>query len=96
MKSRYTAFKISDMNYLARTTHPSTRAQFDVALNGQWALRARFHQLIIENFDERDDDATVVFRAHYSMDAEKYVHAERSRFKREGEQWYFVMGEVAP
>jgi SEC-C motif domain protein len=92
MRSRYTAFVLSDERYLLATWHPGTRpsaVQFEPV---KW--------LGLEVRGERELDAIhaeVEFVARYrpstGTGAAQRLH-ERSRFVREDGRWYYVDGEM--
>jgi SEC-C motif-containing protein len=92
MRSRYVAFCRVDLRYLAETHDPRTRADFDVAANEAWAREARFTGLEIKSSWQQGERGEVVFRARFELQGRSQIHAERSRFRREGGRWYFVDG----
>jgi SEC-C motif-containing protein len=93
MRSRFDAFRRADEAWLLRTWHPTTRpAQVDLSDNPLW----RGLQIIDTVAGGVDDDTGVVeFRATYIADGGGIgVMQERSRFVREGGQWFYLDGEV--
>lgn len=93
MRSRFEAFRRADADWLLRTWHRSTRPRtLDLADNPRW----RGLQ-IVETVDggPDDDEGVVEFRATYLQDSGGVgVLHERSRFVREGGQWFYVDGDV--
>ena len=94
MRSRFSAFVRADPNYLLRTWLPSTRP-------GELALDAGItwnHLEILEIVSGGPFDTTgiVEFRAHYRTAAGRSAQHERSRFVREGGQWFYVDGVRPP
>jgi SEC-C motif-containing protein len=93
MRSRFEAFKHSDIGWLLRTWHPSTRpASLELVDNPRW----RGLQ-ILDTVDGGEGDITgiVEFRATYlSPDGSLGVQHERSRFVRENGRWFYVDGDL--
>lgn len=88
MRSRYTAYVVSDEPYLFRTWHPKRRpAEIttggDVTWTGLTVHRS-------EGGDEDDAEGTVEFTASYiGVDGvERTIH-EVSRFSRRGGRWVY-------
>jgi len=93
MRSRYTAFVLSDESYLLASWYPGTRpAQAKSEPGAKW--------LGLEVRDHRDVDIThaeVEFVARYrpAAGSGKAVRLhERSRFIREQGRWYYVDGDA--
>lgn len=96
MRSRFTAFAISDADYLLASWHESTRP---TSLDLDETLR--WYRLDIEDAAGGvfDTTGTVQFAAYYrslpDIPAEekvKGVQRERSRFVRENGAWFYVDG----
>ena len=86
MRSRYSAFAVSDEDYLLRTwasEHRPVSAGLDAA--DRWL---KLEILATENGGLLQSEGVVEFRAHY---AGGVVH-ERSRFVRENGQWVYAEG----
>lgn len=90
MRSRFTAFRDGDVDWLLRTWHPSTRPErLDLDDNPQW----RALQIVdVVAGGPRDRTGVVEFRASYVADGEPGVLHERSNFVREQGRWYYVDG----
>jgi SEC-C motif-containing protein len=87
MRSRYTAFVRLEAEYLAATWHPSTRPahlQLDPAV-----VWTRLEIVRVRAGAADDERGLVEFRAHHTSG----VQAERSRFRREDGQWFYLDGE---
>ncbi|MDQ1077214.1 MULTISPECIES: YchJ family protein [Microbacterium] len=89
MRSRYTAYVVGDLTHLVRSWHPRTRPD-DLELDGDTVWEG----LSIDEADERDDTAVVVFHAAWRRGTERQVMSERSRFVRRGGRWVYVDGDV--
>jgi SEC-C motif-containing protein len=96
MRSRYTAYVLQQIPYLARTLHPSQRDDFDEEAAVRWANESEWLGLEIvstSGVNPGDQSGTVEFRAHYARDGTTQVHHERSEFRRAGRVWYFYDGK---
>lgn len=90
MRSRFTAFALSDEAHLLRTWHPSTRPnELDLDSETQWL---RLHVLNTNAGGPFDNQGEVEFVATYSEVGERHRMQERSRFVRENREWFYVDG----
>ncbi|PVE95550.1 YchJ family metal-binding protein [Microbacterium sp. TPD7012] len=92
MRSRFTAFSLADAGHLLRTWHPSTRPgsiEFDPELS--WRRLVILDRAAGGPFDRV---GVVEFEAHWRQGAERGSLHERSRFVRDGREWYYVDGDV--
>jgi SEC-C motif-containing protein len=91
MRSRYSAFVLCNEVYLLATWHPSTRP-------AAVPFEARQHWLglkIVAAIAIDTDRAEVEFIARYRIGGRSAARLhERSRFVREGQQWFYVDGEM--
>lgn len=86
MRSRYSAFAMSDEDYLLRTWHSEHRpSNAGIDATDRWL---KLEILATENGGLLQNEGVVEFRAHY---AGGVVH-ERSKFVRENGQWVYVEG----
>ncbi len=94
MRSRYVAYTLECEDYILATWHPSTRpAPQDAAdkVKTKWlGLEVKRHEY---NLQEQDR-AVVEFVARYKIGGRAYRLHEVSRFVREGEQWFYVDGDI--
>jgi SEC-C motif-containing protein len=96
MRSRYTAYVLQQIPYLARTLHPSERGDFDEEGAAQWSRDSEWLGLEIlsaTGMAPGDQTGTVEFKAHYNRDGVTQVHHERSEFRRTDGVWYFLDGK---
>lgn len=97
MRSRYTAFTLSNVDYLKKTLAPESRADFDVEATQKWAADAKWKGLKIistEKGGPDDKKGVVEFRATYQMEDEALDHHEVAKFRKsDSGQWYFVDGD---
>jgi SEC-C motif-containing protein len=94
MRSRYTAYVLRDVAYLAATWHPSTRpAGLDVDPGTRWF---RLDIVRTESGGPFDDAGVVEFEARSTTDGEVHVQHEASRFVRDRDRrWLYVDGLVS-
>ncbi|MGH2664731.1 YchJ family protein [Flavobacterium sp.] len=90
MRSRYSAYCVQDADYLIATTHASVRKDHDKKETLAFASENHWVKLEIVTAS-----ATIVeFKAYYlNSKLAPMVHHEKSAFKKEGENWYYVDGE---
>ena len=99
MRSRYVASVRGDIDYIARTLAPESRASFDAPAARAWSLGADWRGLKIlatEQGQVGDSLGVVEFVATYRQDGRIVEHRERSRFRR-GDlgEWLFVEGTAS-
>ncbi len=90
MRSRFSAFAVGDVDYLLATWHPSTRPRsLDLEAGVEWL---RLEVLETHAGTPDDDSGEVEFAAHYwtTADRQRGLQRERSTFRREGGQWFYV------
>lgn len=90
MRSRYSAFVKMNVDYLLKTTHPSTRKFYSEAAIRSWANQCKWVDLSIHEAT----GSTVKFNARY-MDEKGNLqeHKEFSTFQKVNDLWYFVDGQ---
>ena len=98
MRSRYTAYVMGDVDHIARTTAPESRAGFDVRSARAWSKESTWLGLRIvatERGGPGDDAGVVEFVATYRRGGATLAHRERSRFRRiESGEWTYVDGDA--
>ena len=99
MRSRYVAYVRGDIDYIARTLAPESRASFAAPAARAWSLGADWRGLKIlatEQGQVGDSLGVVEFVATYRQDGRIVEHRERSRFRR-GDlgEWLFVEGTAS-
>jgi SEC-C motif-containing protein len=98
MRSRYTAYVRSAIDYLIETQAEETRRGLDRDVIARWSRETRWQGLEIvatERGGEQDDDGIVEFVARGVSQGAAFAQRERSRFRREGGRWYYVDGKAA-
>lgn len=98
MRSRYSAYLTFSIEYILRSTHPSTRKFYKAEELENWARSCRWQKLEIISKTEgeaKDKQGTVEFKAHYLNEKnESQIHHEKSNFCKELGKWFFVDGKV--
>jgi SEC-C motif domain protein len=106
MRSRYTAFTQSNIDYLIATLHPQSRRPDDKRRHRQTISQTQWLRLTVRKTQKgqsSDKTGIVEFVAEYrdtqaigfAAAAVKQLH-ERSRFVREQGQWFYVDGAMLP
>lgn len=98
MRSRYSAYATGAIDYIVRSTHPSSRKYHDVESVEEWAASSTWQKLEIiakSAGEAKDKRGLVEFKAYY-LDAEKspQIHHEISHFEKYLGKWFFVNGRV--
>ncbi len=98
MRSRYVAYMRSDIDYIARTTAPESRGDFDARAARAWSAEATWLGLQVLMADKgraEDDVGAVEFVATYRRNGATIAHHEISRFRKsEHGEWRFVDGDA--
>ncbi len=100
MRSRYSAYATGAVEYIVRSTHPSTRKFHDAGAIEKWAKSNVWQKLEINSKSAgaaKDKKGTVEFKAYF-LDAENepQIHHELSNFVKYLGKWFFVDGKVLP
>ena len=98
MRSRYSAYVLVVVEYILRTTHPSTRKFHNAESIENWAKSSVWQKLEIistKDGNPNDKEGIVEFKAYFlDVNRQPQVHHERSKFVRELGKWFFVSGEI--
>ncbi|MCT4614174.1 MAG: YchJ family metal-binding protein [Marinifilaceae bacterium] len=95
MRSRYTAFTLSNADYLIKTHHHSSRNIMDVLESVNYLKKADWQGLEIKKTKKGDKYSTsgkVEFIASYILDGQLERIHELSDFINEDGQWYYTKG----
>jgi len=93
MRSRYSAFVKSAVDYLEATLHPDQRADFDLAATADWCHRTIWLGLEVNSRRQggiNDRTGNVTFTARFLVGTEVQVYRETSFFRRLDGRWYYV------
>lgn len=89
MRSRYSAYTISAIEYLITTTHSSQRNLYSPKEMEKWAKESNWQKLEIIHSTEN----TVEFKAYFlDLKGDSHVHYEKSTFVSENGEWYYLDG----
>jgi SEC-C motif domain protein len=97
MRSRYTAYALEDIDYIFNTHDPTTVHTQDRTYAAKWAKDASWDGLEIvatEKGGVADTEGVVEFKARYRIGNQPALHHERSTFRKDGDQWYYIDGEM--
>lgn len=98
MRSRYSAYSLVKVDYILKTTHPSTRRFHTAQAITQWAKSSLWQKLEIISTIKgtpKDSKGMVEFKAFYlDLGLQPHLHHEKSDFIRELGEWFFVDGKV--
>ena len=99
MRSRYAAWALKRIDYLAATHDPETLASFDRKEASRWAEATLWRGLKIVEVEAGgpgDDRGIVEFVATYTTGGPVMELRERSRFRRHEGRWVYVDGVNKP
>ena len=97
MRSRYTAFVLKEVKYYMTTTHKTTRAQADPVAFLEWGKQIEWKGLQVKAVSKIvNDKGRVTFIAWYIENGKLACIHERSDFKREAGEWFYVSGKHLP
>ncbi len=97
MRSRYSAYAKTEIEYLYQTTHTSHQAKFNHQESAAWSKRAQWIALDLlrtEKGGPDDDIGLVEFVAHYREKERRVKHHEVAEFVRENGDWRFKDGHA--
>ena len=96
MRSRFSAFCLTDYQYLINTKHPSKRSVNELVELQQSGEQTIWVQLTILNTHLGLDDhnsGSVTFSALFNEQGQFYELTEQSNFIKERSQWYYLDGK---
>ena len=90
MRSRYSAYTLSLIDYLVATTLPAQQAALDRDSMRAWSLGSTWLGLEVEGSELIDTHAFVTFTARWHDGDGEHRHRERSAFVLQAGRWYFI------
>lgn len=99
MRSRYTAYALGNIAYIAATHAPEAQEDFDQAGSEEMARKVKWKGLTIEATEAGgpdDETGSVTFAARFSMQGQESFHREISTFRKDDGRWVYVDGQVNP
>lgn len=96
MRARYSAYALSNIDFLIKTIPLLQRKTFDRKSTKDWSSNSTWLGLEILSFKESHggNKATVEFKAQYRVGDEEHVHHELSKFEKTHGRWFFVDGKL--
>ncbi len=96
MRSRYAAYVLKQIDYLAESHAPEKRHEADRAAATEWAAKATWEGLEIHETrgGAADDEGMVEFTAKYTMSGRVFQHRERATFRKVHGRWYYFDGDM--
>ncbi len=97
MRSRYTAYVMHNVNYIAETNDPRSSDDFDIEASRKWAQSSEWLGLQIVSTEKglKDDaDGAVEFIAKFNFEGIERKHHELSYFEKLNGKWVFVDGKT--
>lgn len=92
MRSRYSAFAKTEIDYIVATTAVGQQSALDVAALRAWSVANQWVGLKILAVDAKigKRHASVQFEAHYHDGKQAQCHQELSYFVQQNQLWYFI------
>ena len=92
MRSRYSAFAKTEIDYLQHTTAKGQQSALDLVAIREWSEANTWQKLEIVDHNEKVDKthAMVEFKAYYHDGQQAQTHHERSYFVKFDDAWYFL------
>jgi len=96
MRSRYTAYVKTNIDYIRDTYDPKLRHEFDDVSARKWSKESKWLGLKILSTEagrESDVNGKIEFIAKYSVDGSAQEYHEIAEFRKD-KKWYFVDGVI--
>ena len=92
MRSRYSAFAKTEIDYIVATTALGQQRALDVNALREWSVSNQWQQLEIVKVEAKIGKvhASVEFKAHYHDGQAAHIHHELSYFVQQQQRWYFL------
>lgn len=95
MRSRYTAYSLGNINYIAKTMKGIAANGFDLEETERWAGNIQWLSLEVTSHKIKTPTiGFVIFEARYLENGQIKTMREKSEFHRINEQWYYVAGKM--
>lgn len=97
MRSRYSAYVKTQIDYIYETTHATQRSKFNREESLAWSRNTDWQSLEIlrtEAGSPEDDSGVVEFIARYREKGKAVQHHEVADFTKEDGRWYFLDGHA--
>lgn len=90
MRSRYAAYSIANIDYIARTMAGPAAVGFDAAEAKRWAQAIQWVKLEVIASSMEGDKGEVKFKAHYMHNNRSQILAEHSLFEKINGVWMYT------
>lgn len=90
MRSRYTAYTLANIAYIAHTMKGPAALGFDPKSAKSWAETVRWNKLEVLNAHTEGDKGEVTFKAYFTHQKKPQIMLERSVFERIDGRWFYV------
>ena len=97
MRSRYSAFAKHEIDYVIATQDSASRGELNRNEIEVWSKESEWKKIEIVSTEDglkADETGKVEFKATYIVGDKEVIHHEKSSFKKEDGDWFFVEGEV--
>jgi SEC-C motif-containing protein len=95
MRSRYSAFVLGRMDYIAATMRKDALKNFDAHETATWLKDVSWQKVVL--FKEQlktPRRGFVLFEAYYLFKEKPKMMRERSEFQKIGDRWFYVDGKL--
>lgn len=93
MRSRFTAYAMHNARYLLETWDSATRPK-EIDFSNDNAKWTKLEIVKTKKGGRKDSKGLVEFKAYYTLDGEKHIMSEISRFQKKSGQWQYLDGKV--
>ena len=90
MRSRYSAYTLANIDYIAATMAGAAAQGFDPIEAKRWAQSVVWERLEVLHSSQHEDEGEVFFKAYFSEGGKSRVLAEHSLFKRINGRWMYI------
>ena len=96
MRSRYSAYTLNDINYIAQTMQGPAAKDFNPDETKEWASRITWKSLtVIRAWNDSDTHAFVEFIACYERNKKAETMYEISEFIQKDGRWFYTNGTTS-
>jgi SEC-C motif domain protein len=93
MRSRYTAYSLANIDYIARTMKSPAADHFDAVGARKWSESVEWLRLKVIESSTTDKIGYVEFLVYFIDNGQQHVMHELSEFHLEDGNWYYVNGQ---
>ena len=97
MRSRYSAYVMGQIQYIAKTHLETGQDDFDVEAARKWSEESDWKGLEIVQVEKggpKDEEGVVEFMASYISEGVLHKHHERSHFIKADGKWLYKEGDI--